>query len=310
MFFRLTLSAVLALSSVLSFAQRYLPDFPDENAQKLFDRAEKAYVAGNFERSAKVYANLMEEHGDSYELEFNRLTALVHTTDTTAIAASFQKLLGSPFCDCNFLAIVDDFKQIRYRPIFEMWRKAVQDCQEKEQRILLEKPVKLPEIRTQLLWMKVQDVASDVKVAHKIRYGGHPEISYDSLRTFRAKIYEDQFKQLLNFVSDYGWLGRSLVGEDGAEAAWLIAQHGTYAPIEQVKLLPKILSAATIGEAKMTHYAHLFDLVCSHHRRPQRYGTLRWENPETGQWEIYPLEDEAQVNSFREEAGLPPLEGY
>lgn len=310
MFRRSILFALTLLLQAGASAQRYIPDFTDEDTQKLFDKAERAYVKGNYERSAKLYNNLLAEQGQYYQLEFNHLTALVHTADTLAIEAAFRKLLDSPFLDCNYLSLNEDFKQIKYRKVFNLWKQAVGACQGKEQKMLAETAIQLPEVRTQLLWMKVQDVASDVQVIHKIRYDGYPDISYDSLKNFRAKIYEEQFEQLLGFVEEYGWLGKSLVGKDGAEAAWLIAQHGQHAPIEQVKLLPRLLAAAQSGEAKMSQYAHLFDLVCSHHRRPQRYGTLRWENPDTSNWEIYPIEEPDKVNEYRQEAGLPPLKGY
>ena len=308
MFFRLTLLSALFFLPCICAAQRYMPDFPDEDAQKLFDRAEKAYVNGKHERSAKVYEYLMKEHGETYELLFNRITSLVHTTDTVALEDSFRRLLSSPFHDCNFLSLNEDFRQIKYRPVFNLWRQAVADCLGKQQ--AEEDKISMPGVRSNLLWMKFQNVSSDIKVVHKIRYGAYPEISYDSLRQFRAKIYQDQFDHLLAIVQENGWLGKSKVGEDGAEAAWLIAQHGTHAPIEQVKLLPILLAAVNEGEAEMRHYAHLFDLVCSHHRRPQRYGTLRWENPESGLWELYPLEDSTGVNLFRKEAGLEKLEGF
>ncbi|MEK7256774.1 MAG: DUF6624 domain-containing protein, partial [Bacteroidota bacterium] len=98
-----------------------------------------------------------------------------------------------------------------------------------------------------------------------------------------------------------------LVGKDGCEAAWQVAQHATHQPVAQAKLLQTLKNAVDKGEAELKHYAHLFDQVCANYRRPQRYGTLRWKNPETGKWELYPVEDAAAVNDLRKEAGLPPL---
>lgn len=307
MFFRPFLLVLLAFAPCWAFSQRYLPAFESEDAQKLFDKAEKAYVKGNYERSARLYANLMEIEGESYQLIYNRLTSLIRTRDTAEAEVVFKKLIDSPFHDYIFLSTNKDFKQLKYRYMFQLWQNAVKMCSERETKSQTENPIQLPKIRSQLLFMKVADVTSDVQVVHKLRYDGYPDVSYDSLRTLREKIYRDNFTQLLKMIEEHGWLGKSLVGEDGAEAAWLIAQHGTHAPIEQVKLLPKLIVAANEGEAKMSHYAHLYDLVSSHHRRPQRYGTLRWENPETGEWEIYPIEEPEKVNEYRKEAGLPPL---
>lgn len=303
----ITILAFFALACTNLLAQRYYPVFENEDSQKLFDKAEKAYANGNFERSSKFYADLIKGEGASYELIFNQLTALVHTTDTVAIESAFQQLTASPFLDCNYLTICKDFKEIKYRQILNWWKEAVQACQAKETKLVEDEQIALPKIRTQLLWMKTQDVESDVKVTQKLRYSGHEDISFDSLRAMRGRIYKENFATLLQFVEKNGWLGKSLVGKDGAEAAWLIAQHGDQAPIDQARLLPKLKDAVDQGEAEMRQYAYLFDQVCANYRKPQRFGTLRWKNPETAVWELYPLEDKEKVNEFRQEAGLPPL---
>ena len=284
-----------------------MPAYENEESQKLFEKAERAYVKGNYERSAKLYEDLMVAEGETYELVFNQLTSLVHTNDTVAVESAFSKLAASLFLDCNYLTICADFKEIKDRKIFNRWREAVENCQNKERMRVEESKISLPEIRTHLLWMKAQDVESDVKVIQKIRYGAYSEVSFDSLRDLRSRIYAENFSQLLKFVEKYGWPGKSLVGADGADAAALIAQHGDHAPIEQARLLPKLKVAVDAREAQMSHYAHLFDQVCANYRQPQRFGTLRWKNPETGEWELYPLEDKDKVNDYRKEAGLPPL---
>jgi hypothetical protein len=284
-----------------------MPDFENEESQKIFEKAERAYVKGNYERSAKLYDELMAAEGQSYELTFNQLTSLVHTKDTAAIEHAFIKLAASAFLDCNYLTNCKDFREIKYRTIFNQWREVVQACQNKEKKLIEENKISLPEIRTQLLFMKTLDVESDVKVIHKIRYGGYEELSFDSLRQWRSRIYKENFSQLLDFIKTYGWLGKQRVGVDGAEAAWLVAQHGDHAPVEQARLLPILKAAVDTGEAPMRHYAYLFDQVCANYRQPQRFGTLRWKNPDTGAWEIYKLEDPEKVNDYRKEAGLSPL---
>lgn len=41
-----------------------------------------------------------------------------------------------------------------------------------------------------------------------------------------AEIAERHAARLRDIFAEYGWPGRSLVGEDGAEVAWLLLQHG------------------------------------------------------------------------------------
>lgn len=289
-------------------AQRYSPEFSNPKSEALFERAEKAYVKQNYKQSAKLYDDLIQAEGESYQLIFNKLTSIVHTVDTTGIEETFTKLTNSPFLECNYLTLCQDFKGIKYRKIFQLWQNAVKTCSEKEKKYLEEQKVQLQEVRKQLLFMKCKDAESDVKVIQKLRYGGYDEVSFDSLRADRAKIYAENFVQLQAFIATHGWLGKSLVGADGAEAAWVVALHAVHLPIEQAKLLNTIKASVDAGEAEMRHYAYLFDQVCANYKRPQRFGTLRWKNPDSGVWEVYTLEDPAMVNEFRKEAGLPPLQ--
>jgi hypothetical protein len=55
-------------------------------------------------------------------------------------------------------------------------------------------------------------------------------------------------KRLAGFIDQYGWLGNSLVGEDGAEAAWRILQHDISNPGLQRRCLPLLEAASKAGE--------------------------------------------------------------
>jgi hypothetical protein len=102
------------------------------------------------------------------------------------------------------------------------------------------------------------------------------------------------------------WIGKSLAGEDGAEAAWLIVQHAISLPDFQRKCLALIREAVEKGDAEPYQAAYLYDRICLFEGRPQRYGTQSDWN-ERGEMEISDLEDEDKVNDFRREVGLEPL---
>lgn len=290
-----------------TFSQRYVMEFSNSESVELYEKAEKAYAKGRYEKSTQLYQQLIDSEGENSQLLFNQLTSLIHSNDTVAIENSFKKLTEGGYLDCYYLSASEDFKQIKYKVKFKLWQAALKACVKSEADYVKNNNIQNPELRKQLLWMKLQDVVSDIKVIHKIRYNAYPKTSYDDLKAERTKIYMNNFSQLLAFTQKSGWPGKSLVGQDGAEAAWLIAQHGNHSPPAQEYLLGLLEKASNENEATMTQYAHLYDRVKANMGKPQKYGTLRWKNPETEAWELYPLEDSTKLNEFRAQAGLPEI---
>lgn len=99
----------------------------------------------------------------------------------------------------------------------------------------------------------------------------------------------------------YGWPGRSLVGPDGASAAWQVVQHVfglQHEALRQMRALPA-------GEVSPTDLAMLEDRVLVSDSQPQHYGTqLDWE----GQFQT--IADVSHLDERRAAVGLPPLSVY
>jgi hypothetical protein len=74
-------------------------------------------------------------------------------------------------------------------------------------------------------------------------------------------------------LSARGWPGRTLAGEDGAAAAWLLAQHADRDPGRQRAFLDALRGAVAGGEASPAHLAYLEDRVRVNAEQPQLYGT-------------------------------------
>jgi hypothetical protein len=66
---------------------------------------------------------------------------------------------------------------------------------------------------------------------------------------------------LRQVITDVGWPGKSLVGEDGAHAAWLLAQHADSDPAFQRRCLDLLTAAVERGEASVVQQAYLTDRV-------------------------------------------------
>ncbi|WP_411978389.1 DUF6624 domain-containing protein [Streptomyces scopuliridis] len=66
---------------------------------------------------------------------------------------------------------------------------------------------------------------------------------------------------LKQVIAEHGWPGVALVGERGAEEAWLLAQHADLAPAFQRQALELLKAAVTAGDASPRHLAYLTDRV-------------------------------------------------
>ena len=109
-------------------------------------------------------------------------------------------------------------------------------------------------------------------------------------------------------IDRHGWPGKSLVGSDGAQAAFLLVQHAAADPAFQKRGLALLQKAVEQGEARASHMAYLTDRVLSLAGKPQRYGTQF--HTVDGQLVPEPIEDEANVDARPKEVGLPPLAEY
>jgi hypothetical protein len=113
---------------------------------------------------------------------------------------------------------------------------------------------------------------------------------------------------LRQVVTDVGWPGKSLVGEDGAQAAWLLAQHADRDPAFQRRCLDLLTAAAECGEATIVQQAYLTDRVLLHEGEPQEYGTQAIARD--GRFEPRKLRDPDHVDQRRASVGLGSLAGY
>lgn len=122
------------------------------------------------------------------------------------------------------------------------------------------------------------------------------------------KVHLENAAELEKMIAENGgWVGKSTVSEDGAEAAWLIAQHAISLPEFSRKCLSLLEEAVGKGEAEAWQFAYLQDRIRFFEGKPQRYGTQSDWNEE-GKMQVWRLEDVKKVNEYRAQVGLKPLE--
>ena len=120
-----------------------------------------------------------------------------------------------------------------------------------------------------------------------------------------AAVDQAHTARLKEIVQLYGWPTNSLVGKDGANAAWLLAQHADLDPSFQREVLRMMGPLVASGEAEASKYAYLWDRTNS----PQRFGT-QGRCVGKSQWEPREIDDPDRVDIRRAEVGLPPMSEY
>ena len=120
------------------------------------------------------------------------------------------------------------------------------------------------------------------------------------------QVHRENAHRLEELIVQHGWPGVAKVGIEGCRAAWTIAQHAICTPAAQRGFLLALSDAAQAGDAPKRLAAMLADRIRFNENRPQLYGTvLDWD--EDGELTCE-LEDPANVDARRAEAGLPPFE--
>ena len=146
-------------------------------------------------------------------------------------------------------------------------------------------------------------VALDQELRGKLSLGG--EMNMEVVHRME-EVDLDNTAWLKQLVERHGWPTISRVGKEGAQGAWLLAQH---AEVEfQEQCLPMLRTAVAEKDADPKHLAYLEDRVNMFRGRPQRYGT-QFKFGANG-LEVHTLEDEARVDEWRAEVGLGPLAEY
>lgn len=160
--------------------------------------------------------------------------------------------------------------------------------------------VTLPELRVELLRLSREDEAARQLLLAR------PQDRAAQTRVQGVDRYNT--RRLKAIVAQYGWPGRSAVGEDGADAAWLLLQHADHDRRFQLSCLKLMEPLLKTKEIRKEDFAFLTDRVLVADGRKQRYGTqFKLDGPRI---EPYPIEDLAGVDRRRKELGLGPLADY
>lgn len=158
-----------------------------------------------------------------------------------------------------------------------------------------------PELRIELLqMMTVDQSAREAAISGTFK---------DSMANRRMdEVDRTNTRSMRAIVDRYGWPALSMVGEDGAHAAWLLAQHADRDIAFQEHCLRLMEPLLTGGQVSKPDFAYLTDRVLVNQGRLQRYGTQMLEV--NGEYEPQPVEAPENLETRRVTMGLPTMTKY
>ena len=160
-------------------------------------------------------------------------------------------------------------------------------------------------LRGELLKRVETDQAVRIDLMHKQQAGGSPD-SLDIQRMLAVDTANTAW--LKGVVESRGWPGRSAVGTDGANAAFLLVQHADRDTGFQAMVLPLMERAYAAGDAEGQQVALLTDRIAAARGEPQVYGSQA--SITNGRVILKPIRDSAGVDARRARMGLPLLAEY
>jgi hypothetical protein len=127
-----------------------------------------------------------------------------------------------------------------------------------------------------------------------------------------VSIDSTNIKRIDEIIKEYGYPGKSLVGEPASEAAFFVIQHSQSID----KFLPLIKKAARKKELLFSLYAMMLDRSLMYSGKEQVYGSqgkgIQVLNTTTGLKEfkmvIWPIKNHKKVNKRRKKAGFKDTE--
>ncbi len=175
------------------------------------------------------------------------------------------------------------------------------------------KPAINTELQKQLIEMGKEDQKHRTELMEMMEKVNGPD--KDKLMPRYMQLVEAQnaldnklLQQLEIIIAQHGWPTISLVGKEASGNAFLIIQHADLP--SQKKYIPLLKEAADKNEARKSEVAMLEDRILMREGKKQIYGSQLRSNPNTGKMELYPIEDEANVDMRRARVGLMPMKEY
>ena len=155
-------------------------------------------------------------------------------------------------------------------------------------------------LREELVAMRAEDLSVREQLMDSGQLGGAYVPRMEAVHLKNAA-------RLRELIAEHGWPGEDIAGKDGAEAAWIIAQHAVGEPAFQRQVLRLLTECVAAGGCPAWHAAYLEDRIALYEGSPQLYGSQWMDDPRDGRVRPCKLSDPARVDVLRASVGLGPL---
>ncbi len=302
----LSLCAVVALLAPSALAEEPKP-VPNPEAQALYQQAVVAYEQKDYNKSIELALASIEKGAKRGTAPYHLACCYALTGKTDDAFKYLHLAFERGWRDVTHVENDADLKSLHADT---RWPAALEACRKARDEAL--KSVKEPALARELL----ERMALDQRARHALiaemakQPEGDKSVPMDRLppELDLRKIDPENTAFMKRTLEKHGWPGKTLVGEDAANAAWLLVQHADSDREFQTKALDLLKPAVKAGEATGQQLAYLTDRVLVGQGKPQLYGTQFQGRGPTA--EPAPIEDEANVDKRRAEIGLGPLAEY
>jgi len=155
-----------------------------------------------------------------------------------------------------------------------------------------------------LLDMRQKEQALQAKIDEATDKFGDEQALFE-LDEQQQKMNVEHMTKLEDLMSSADWISSKKYGKTACEQALSIMKNASGERLEPH--LDVILKAAENGEANPAQVAYVHDKVLMYQGKKQLYGTQIAFNEKKGINDVYPIQDEANVDKRRAEVGLEPL---
>ena len=96
---------------------------------------------------------------------------------------------------------------------------------------------------------------------------------FDGYHPRMAAVHDANAARLRAIIGEHGWPTASLVGDDGAEAAWVVAQHAINHPAFMREVRSLLSDASARGLVPRWQFEYIDDRINLFEGRDQQFGT-------------------------------------